>query len=64
MDLVPARGMKKTDISFVYVPLSRVHSLKDVTILRPFDSSVLMKSSNKDYEKMDDFKKKDICHNI
>ena len=38
VDLVPARGMKKTDISFVYVPLSRVRSLKDVTILRPFDS--------------------------
>ena len=65
VDLVPARGMKKTDISSVYVPLSRVRSLKDVTKLRPFDSSVLMKPSNKDYEKMmEDFKKKDICHNI
>ena len=42
VDLVPQPNRKGTvDISFAYVPLSRVRRLQDLTILRNFDPSVM-----------------------
>ena len=65
VDLVPAKGMKKLDISFAYVPLSRVRRMKDVTILRPFTSDVIFKQMNSQLKKMmEDFKARDICKNL
>ena len=39
VDLVPS--YKPSGIEFAYVPLSRVRRLQDLTILRPFDPSIL-----------------------
>lgn len=62
VDLVPPKGMNNIDISFAYVPLDRVRSLSDVTILRPFDISVLMKPVNADCaDMMEDFKNRNLC---
>ena len=42
VDLVPRNGKTKgLGIEFAYVPLSRVRSLQDVMILRPFDPAIL-----------------------
>ena len=42
VDLVPRNGKTKgLGIEFAYVPLSRVRSLQDVMILRPFDPVIL-----------------------
>ena len=63
VDLVPPKGMKHMDISFAYVPLSRVRSLNDLTILRHFDSKILKKNINRDCAKMmEDFKKRDLSN--
>ena len=63
IDLVVPEGKKGgVEINFSYVPLSRVRQLKDLTILRPFDSSVLKAKVNKDCKAMMEcFKTKDIC---
>ena len=62
VDLVPQKRRKYVDISFSYVPLSRVRALKDLTILRPFDFAVITKSVNPDCAAMmEEFKRKDIC---
>ena len=37
VDLVKPENHKTTDLSFAYVPLSRVRRLEDLTILRDFD---------------------------
>ena len=37
MDLVRPEKHKGNDLSFAYVPLSRVRRLEDLTILRDFD---------------------------
>eukprot|EP00111_Clytia_hemisphaerica_P005761 TCONS_00016706-protein len=41
IDLIPPKGMKRIDLSFVYVPLSRIRRLSDLTILRPFNQNIL-----------------------
>ena len=65
IDLVPPKGMKNIDVSFVYVPLSRVRTLNDLTILRPFDISVLLRPLNQDCcDMMSDFKERDLCKNL
>lgn len=65
VDLVPAKGMKKIDISFVYVPLSRVRRMEDLTILRPFSSDVILKLMDPQLKKMmDNFKHRDICKDL
>ena len=54
--------MNNIDISFAYVPLDRVRSLSDVTMLRPFDISVLMKPVNADCaDMMEDFRNRNLC---
>ena len=65
IDLVPAKGTKTIDTSFAYVPLSRVRTLDDVMILRPFDPSVISKQPSKDLKAMmDNFKERDICKDL
>ena len=66
IDLVPRTGTSKgLGIEFAYVPLSRVRRLQDLTILRPFDSSVL-KAKVKDgcTAMMEEFKSKDLCKDL
>ena len=66
IDLVPRTGSAKgLGIEFAYVPLSRVRRLQDLTILRPFDSSVL-KAKVKDgcTAMMEEFKSKDLCKDL
>ena len=46
-DLVPPVGMP-TNPSFAYVPLSRVRSLQDLVILRPFPITVLQAKQSED----------------
>ena len=66
VDLVPVHG--KTGgigIEFAYVPLSRVRRLEDLTILRPFDPSVLKTPVNEGCAAMmDEFKKRDLAKDL
>ena len=63
VDLVPVR--KNVDIEFAYVPLSRVRRLEDLTILRPFNESVLKAKVNEACAAMmDEFKAKDKCRDM
>ena len=65
VDLVPPKGMKTIDTSFAYVPLSRARTLEDLTILRPFDISVILKQPSQNLKAMmDDLKKRDICKDM
>ena len=65
MDLVPSKGGNVTGIEFVYVPLSRVRRLQDLTILREFDPSVLRKKVNADCAAMmAEFKRRDLCKDM
>lgn len=65
VDLVPSKGMKNVDISFSYVPLSRVRTLNDLTILRPFDMSVMLKRLSPDcHDMMNDFRERDMCRSF
>ncbi len=58
-DLVPPSGVS-INPSFAYVPLSRVKSLQDVVIMRPFPISVLQAKRPKDLIAQDErFKKMD-----
>ena len=62
VDLVPHSGIKKVEIEFSYVPLSRVRRLEDLTILRPFDPSILKAQVNQGCAAMmEEFKQKDLC---
>ena len=57
--------MKNTDISFLYVPLSRVRRLQDVTIMKPFDFAILLKPMNSALKKMMvEFKERDTCKDM
>ena len=57
--------MKKVEIEFSYVPLSRIRKLEDLTILRPFDPSVLKAQVNQEYAAMmKEFKEKDLCKDM
>ena len=65
IDLVPPKGMKSIVTSFAYVPLSRVHTLQDLNILRPFSSNNLTMGMNTDCsEMMKDFEQTDLCKDI
>ena len=62
VDLVPQANNKTVGIEHAYVPLSRVRRLNDLTILRPFDPSILKVKVNEDcYAMMETFKAKDLC---
>ena len=65
VDLVPRSGVKKVEIEFSYVPLSRVRRLEDLTILRPFDPSILQAQVNQGCTAMmEEFKQKDLCKDM
>ena len=54
-----------TGIEFAYVPLSRVRKLEDLTILRPFDPSVLKAEVNEACAAMmEEFKARDLCKDM
>ena len=63
VDLVPLT--KGIGIEFSYVPLSRVRRLEDLTILRPFDPSIL-KAKVKEgcAAMMEEFKARDKCKDM
>ena len=63
--VVPENNKGRVEINFSYVPLSRVRAIKDLTILRPFDPSILKASVNEGCTAMmDEFKVKDECKNM
>ena len=66
VDLVPVHGKTKgVGIEFAYVPLSQVRRLQDLTILRPFDPSILnAKVDDGCTAMMDEFKRRDICKDM
>ena len=66
IDLLPQPSMKgKVDVNFAYVPLSRVRRLKDLTILRPFDPSVIKIQPNAAcVAMMEHFKTMDKCKDM
>ena len=65
VDLCPIGKTRKVGIEFSYVPLSRVKRLEDVTILRPFQYSVLKGQVNEACAAMmEEFKLKDLCKNM
>ena len=70
VDLVPPirKGRSKPNsvgIEFAYVPLSRVRRLEDLTILRPFDPSILKVPVNKGcYAMMEEFRARDLCKDM
>ena len=66
VDLVRPKEIKgAVEINFSYVPLSRVRTLKDLTILRPFDPSVLKAQVNKGCAAMmEEFKGRDKCRDM
>ena len=63
VDLVPVNQV--SGIEFAYVPLSRVRKLEDLTILRPFDPSVLTAKVNEACAAMmEEFKARDLCKDM
>ena len=63
VDLVPIT--RSIDIEFSYVPLSRVRRLDDLTVLRPFDPSVLKVPVNEGCAAMmEEFKARDLCKDM
>ena len=67
MDLAALSGRTKraTEINFSYVPLSRVRTLQDLTVLRPFDPSILKAKVNEACAAMmEEFKGKDVCRDV
>ena len=63
VDLVPVNQV--SGIEFAYVPLSRVRKLEDLTILRPFDPSVLQAKVNEACAAMmEEFKARDLCKDM
>lgn len=64
VDLTPVTD-KQVGIEFAYVPLSRVRRLEDLTILRPFDPSILMVDVNDGCKAMmEEFKRRDLCKDM
>ena len=66
VDLVPVHGKTgNIGIEFAYVPLSRVRRLDDLTILRPFDPSILKAPVNEGCAAMMEyFKKHDLAKDL
>ncbi len=66
VDLIPQKGrVGGIEINFSYVPLSRVRTLNELTILRPFDPSILNARVNKDCAAMmEEFKARDVCRDM
>ena len=66
VDLVPQPNLKSPiDVNFPYVPLSRVRRLQDLTILRPFDASVIkVKPNPACLAMMEYFKTLDKCKDM
>jgi ATP-dependent exoDNAse (exonuclease V) alpha subunit len=66
VDLIPQKNrVGPIEINFSYVPLSRVRTLEDLTILRPFDPSILKARINRDcVAMMNDFKARDVCRDM
>ena len=66
VDLVPQPGLKGgIEINFAYVPLSRVRTSQNLTILRPFDPSVLKAKVNEACAAMmEEFKARDVCKDM
>ena len=63
VDLVPE--FTPSGIEFAYVPLSRVRTLDDLTILRPFDPSVLKMQVNEACAAMmEEYKERDLCKHM
>ena len=63
--VIPDNKKGGVEISFSYVPLSRVRALKDLTILRPFDSSILRAPINEGCRAMmNDYKSRDECRDL
>ena len=63
VDLVPLRN--SIGIEFAYVPLSRVRRLEDLTILRPFDPSILKAKVNEGCAAMmEEYKDRDVCRDM
>ena len=65
IDLVPNPKNKgrQEEVSFPYVPLSRVRRLEDLTILREFPASVILNPKENEGRKrmMTHFKEIDLC---
>ena len=68
IDLVPnpKNNGRQEDVSFPYVPTSRVRRLDDLTILREFPASVILKPKENRARKamMDHFKDIDLCKGL
>ena len=66
IDLVKPPGNKPIDLSFAYVPLSRIRRLEDLTILRPFDADVIknLRPPAGSKEMMDYYKSKDLAKDL
>jgi hypothetical protein len=65
IDLTIPKGMKNVGIEHAYVPLSRVRRLKDLTILRTFDPSVIKAKVSEDCAAMmKEFKARDLCKDM
>ena len=64
IDLVPP-GKNSAGIEHAYVPLSRVRRLKDLTILRPFNPSILKAQVDGDCAAMmEEFRARDKCKDM
>ena len=63
--VIPENNIGGVEINFSYVPLSRVRALKDLTILRPFDRSILKAPVNEGcVAMMNHFKSQDECRDM
>ena len=63
VDLFSAKAPK--GIEFAYVPLSRVRKLEDLTVLRPFNPSILKAKVNEACAAMmEEFKDRDLCKDM
>ena len=65
IDLVPnpKRNGRQEEVSFPYVPLSRVRRLDDLTILREFPASIILNPKENEGRRlmMEHFKQIDLC---
>ena len=62
----PKNNGRQEEVSFPYVPLSRVRRLEDLTILREFPESVILNPEENPARKamMADFRGKDLCKDM